>query len=223
MRGNWSPLNISTRRLVPSRVRKTTSPGRPSVTAPMSWARAPRGGGRGGARRGAGAPGGGGGADGEEFVLVGEIERVQAEELAGALDFFAHRDGGLLDADADAGLCGDFVQGSGQAAAGRVAQAANRAADGEHRRHQGVQRGGIALDGAVELQAFAPRQDGDAVLAEGATQEDAVAPPPPRGVRSGRPSPRRKAALKQSARAPPRARSFPVPWTASEPMSPPGK
>jgi len=37
MRGNWSPLNISTRRLVPSRVRKTTSPGRPSVTAPMSW------------------------------------------------------------------------------------------------------------------------------------------------------------------------------------------
>src|SRR3989338_4565124 len=42
-------------------------------------------------------------------------------------------------------------------------------------------------------------------------------------VASGRPSSRMKAALKQSGRAPPMARSFTVPWTASEPMSPPGK
>src|SRR3989338_734299 len=109
-----------------------------------------------------------GGDDGDELAFVGDVERVQAQELAGAMDFFAHRDGGLLDADADAGLCGDFVQGGGQAAAGRVAPAANRAADGGEGRHPGGAgprgggggggRGGLSREGGGR----APRGSGRA-------------------------------------------------------------
>lgn len=44
-----------------------------------------------------------------------------------------------------------------------------------------------------------------------------------RSVSSGSPSSRMKAMLRHSGCAPPIARSFTVPFTASEPMSPPGK
>src|SRR5450759_3089640 len=66
-----------------------------------------------------------GGHDGDEFAFVGDIERVEAEEFAGAADHFADGDGGLVEFDADFSEGGDFVDGAGQTAARGIAHAAD--------------------------------------------------------------------------------------------------
>ena len=61
-------------------------------------------------------------ADGEELALVGDVERVDAEQLAGGGDLAAHGDGRFLQAHAGAALVGDLVERGGEAAARGIAE-----------------------------------------------------------------------------------------------------
>ena len=65
------------------------------------------------------------GDEGDQPALVGDVERVEAEEAAGGAHVVGHRDVALADLDADPGRAGDLVQrwrparrGSGRAARG---------------------------------------------------------------------------------------------------------
>src|ERR1017187_10323818 len=118
-----------------------------------------------------------GGHDSDEFAFVGDIERVEAQQFAGAADHFADPDGGLGEFHTDPGKGGDFVEGAREAAARGVAHAADGGRGGEHVAHQGVQGGGIAFDGSVEADVLAFGEDGNAVIAEGAGEQHEVAGP----------------------------------------------
>ena len=61
---------------------------------------------------------------------------------------------------------GDLVQRRGQSAAGGVAQHVDVGAGGEHRRHQAVERRGVATQLGAELEALADAHHGDAVHAD---------------------------------------------------------
>ena len=64
--------------------------------------------------------------DGHQFSLVGNIERIKSQNLAGAFHFFARRNSLFPDLDADFGCRCDFIKCRGHTAAGRIAQAVNR-------------------------------------------------------------------------------------------------
>ena len=80
------------------------------------------------------------GTDRDQLALVGNIQRIEAEELAGGGHHGLHRNRLLVEHHADAGVAGDFVQRRRQAAARRVAQAAQAGAGGQHRGDQAVER-----------------------------------------------------------------------------------
>jgi len=72
--------------------------------------------------------------EGEELPLVRDVERVEAEDLAGAAHRLVHRDVPLDETDPDLRPDGDLVQRRRHAAARRVAENVDRfARDGEKR------------------------------------------------------------------------------------------
>ena len=103
---------------------------------------------------------------GHELALVGDVERVQAEHLAGGAHRARDRDRLLAQLDAHAGRGGDLVERRGQAAARRVAQDAHVRAGRDDRGHQPVQRLRVRGDLDLEVQALADAHDGDAVQAD---------------------------------------------------------
>ena len=174
MRGSCSPESMSTTRVPPMRVFMRTKPGWSSVTAPMIAAFSPKRmclhGGENGVgifRRD----------DGQELPFIGDVERVEPKDFAGAFDLFADRDLGFVKANADAGALRDFAQGAGDAAAGRVAQNVDVRGGGKHGVHQTVQRGGVAADLGFELESLAHRHDGDPVNRNFAADDDFVSGP----------------------------------------------
>ena len=62
-----------------------------------------------GAHRGQDAAGIGGGDDGEQLAFVRDVERIEAEDFAGAFDLLANRDAGFVEQHAYAGALGDFA------------------------------------------------------------------------------------------------------------------
>ena len=59
--------------------------------------------------------------DGYQFAFVGDIERIEAENLAGASDFLAQRYGRFLELESDTRLSGDFIERAGNPSSCRVA------------------------------------------------------------------------------------------------------
>ncbi len=118
MRGSCSPASQSTIRPPPKAVRISTKWFGSSTARPMAEdCRAERMGphGRdqpiGEFRRD----------DRHELAFVGDVERIEAEKLAGGGDFGAHRDRVLRDRKADAGLMRELVQRRRKAAARGIA------------------------------------------------------------------------------------------------------
>ena len=117
------------------------------------------------------------GADGDELALVGDVDGIDPEQLGRGGDLGAHRDVLLAHGHPDARLASDLVERGAQPAAGGIAQRVDLHAAFEQRRDEAVQRRGVALDGGLELEVLAARQDGDAVIAERAAHQDHVPRP----------------------------------------------
>ena len=122
-----------------------------------------------------GAVGLGGGEEADEAALVGDVERFEAEDFAGAADEFGDGHGGFVDGQGELGGLGDFHEGGGETAAGEIAQAVELEAGGEEGLHGGNERGAVALDGAFEGEVRACRHNGHTVTAEVAAEEDRIA------------------------------------------------
>src|SRR5208282_229539 len=112
--------------------------------------------------------------DCDQLAFVGDIERIQAEQLARTSDLFVNRQRAFLQFDPNLRTLRDFVQRAGDSASRRVAHAANVATYAKHLAHQGVQGGTVALDLSLELQSLALRQDRDAVIADRTAQQHLV-------------------------------------------------
>ena len=82
----------------------------------------------------------------DQFAFVGNIQRIEAEDLACAAHLFVDRDRILFEFDAGTGLCGKFVQRTRDTAPCGITQDVNGGASGEHRCDQRMQCGGVACD-----------------------------------------------------------------------------
>ena len=148
MRGNCSPNSTSTTRVPPIPVFISTIPGmitddfsdHLSVTPERMFTHLPEDG-RCGVRRD----------DGQQFALVGHIERIESQNLARPLDGVADRDLSFVDDHTDPAARCDFVQGRRYAAPCRVTQAVNLRAGVQHASDKRVERGRIALDTTLEF------------------------------------------------------------------------
>ena len=87
------------------------------------------------------------------------------------------RERGLVDLDADVRGARDLVRDAREAAARRIAHAADARARGEHGARERDERRGVALEPGLELEALAHRQDRDPVIADRARHEHAIARP----------------------------------------------
>src|ERR1017187_48767 len=113
--------------------------------------------------------------DGDELSLVGYIQRVQAQNFAGPAHAVVYDEGRFADGDARVRLHRDFIERAGEAAARGIAHHADIAGRSQDGSHQRVERRGVALDRAFEFEALAPREDGNAVVAERSAEDHDVA------------------------------------------------
>ena len=74
-----------------------------------------------------------GGDEDGEAAFVGNVERVEAEDFAGALHGFLHGDKRLFELDADVAVGGDFVQCRGASTAGQTVAVSLRMGDSNSR------------------------------------------------------------------------------------------
>ena len=87
----------------------------------------------------------------DEPAFVREIQRIEAEDLAEALDRFADRHAGFVDLDAASGGFGDLVEHRRDTAARCVAHEARARGRGQQRIDQSVQRCAVAVDRRVQM------------------------------------------------------------------------
>ncbi len=121
----------------------------------------------------------GGRHEGDEPALVGDVQRVEAQESAGVRDRLGDGDGAFTQPDSGAGGAGDLVEGGAETAPGGVAQHVDVRGDGQHGGHQVTQGRRVAGDLDAELQALPDAHDGHAVQADRAADDDGVARPGP--------------------------------------------
>ena len=97
------------------------------------------------------------GNDRDHPSLARDVERIQAEQLAGAADSFRDRDRALLDLDADPGIQRELVERRGQPSPRSVAEAVRVYARIEERGDERGQGRTVAFDRAFELQPLPDR------------------------------------------------------------------
>src|SRR5690606_28702736 len=109
-----------------------------------------------------------------EFPFVGHQQGVETEDLTRTLH--AGVDGylGLFDGDAHAAACGNLAQHGAQSSARRITQHVNLGAGFEQAGAKLVKRGRVASELAFKRQALTLRQDGHAMVAERAGNDDGV-------------------------------------------------
>ena len=115
--------------------------------------------------------------EGDEPAFVGDVERIEPEDLAGGGDGFADRDLAFVDRDREAARLGDLDQAAGEAAAGQVPEAMHIDAGIEERQDRRGHGGAVAGDRRLEAEALARRHDGDAVASDIAGENDDIAGP----------------------------------------------
>ena len=160
-------------RLPPNAVSTNTIPGGSVLTSPISTAASHPGTAR-SAASAASAPLRRD--EGHELALVGDVHRVDPEQLRGARDGRLHRDVALAHHHRHTrGAC-ELVQHRGDAAAGGVAQAAHVRPSGREQRVDGrPQRARVGLDVGVEVELAPGEHDRGTVLADRAGDDDPVA------------------------------------------------
>ena len=110
-------------RVPPSAVSSSTSPAGSARTSPSRTASAPSGCARSAASASSAASGGD---DRDQLALVRDVERVDAEDLAGGVDRRAHGQRALVEDDREPGRLGELVERGREPAPGRVAHPAQR-------------------------------------------------------------------------------------------------
>ena len=174
--GSCSPESRSRRRWLPMRVFSTSRPGSSADDRPDP----PR-------ALAAGLRADGGerlvhalaGHDREEAALAGDVERVEAQQLARALHLRAHRDLRLLEPDPDVRGDGDLAQGGGEPAARGVAEDVGVRHRVEQRPDRGDDRGGVGDERRLEVDPLPRRHHRDPVVPDRARHDHRVARPPP--------------------------------------------
>ena len=174
MRGSWSPASISTIRVVPSVERMVTRAGMaagysaddlriPSQRVLAHCAQH--------------LISDGGFYDRHQLTLVGDVQGIESQHLARALYFRSNRNGSFFQLNPDTRLGGNLVQGAGNTSARRITHAADFSRYRQHGSDERMQCSAIAGQRGLELQALALRHDADAVLADGAAEQDPVSRP----------------------------------------------
>ncbi|VXA84447.1 hypothetical protein AERO8C_170103 [Aeromonas veronii] len=106
--------------------------------------------------------------------LVGEIMGLETVEFAEAAHRIAHRNGGLLQLDGNAGGAAPLVEHGGEAAAGGVAQGVRGNACLQQRFYLWPEGGAVALEIGAQLQGVAGHQDAGTVAADIPRHQDGV-------------------------------------------------
>ena len=115
--------------------------------------------------------------DGHEATLGGDVERVDAEDLARPPDLLAGGHGTLVDDDRHVGGARHLVEDGRHAPAGRVAQAPHTGGGVQERIDERGEVGGVGLDVGLDVELPSGEHDRDAVVADGARNEHRVARP----------------------------------------------
>ena len=112
----------------------------------------------------------------QRLALVGDMQRIDAEQLRRRTHRFSHRHRQLVDDDADTTLLGHLVQRRRHTATRRILHRDDRARRAVERgANQCVDRRDVGLQVAVERQAVAPRHDRHPVVADRAGHDQNVA------------------------------------------------
>ena len=173
IRGRGSPTSISIILVPPNWVCISTMRAGSSRISPMIAASSPPSISRSAARAASAACGRD---HGQQFALVGDIDRIDAQDLAGALHDLAN--GHLLfpDRHAIAGVTRQLVQHGADSAARGVAHEAQVGSRGAlERGYQRRQGPRVRADLRLQVEVAARDQDGHAVIAQRAGAEDFVA------------------------------------------------
>jgi hypothetical protein len=104
-------------------------------------------------------------------------KRIDAEDLAGAVDLGTDRERGLVDRDAHFAGQGELGEHGGDAAPGRIAQAAHPVCRPQEVRDQPVQRRGVGLEVDLELELAAGDHDRHPVIPDRPGDEHSIAGP----------------------------------------------
>ena len=110
----------------------------------------------------------------EEFTFIGDIKRIETENLACSLDFFADRNFGFIEQHPHPRRLCNFAQRAGDASAGGIPQDVNIFTFIQDRLDETIERCGIAGNFRLEFQPFAHRHDGDAMHGDGSIDDDLV-------------------------------------------------
>ena len=172
IRGSGSPTSMSTIRVPPKLVRSTTMPSGSAAISPTAAAAAPDGCGAHRRQRGVGLVGGD---DRDDLALVGDVQRVDAEEVARAEHGRGDREARLVEHDGQVGVAGELVADRADATTGRVAQPARAGRGGEERLDEPVDRRGVGADVGLEGEVAAGQHHRHAVVADRARDEHPVA------------------------------------------------
>ncbi len=113
--------------------------------------------------------------DGDDLAFVGEIQRVQPEDLAYSTHSFANGQGVFFQTDSAATCLGELAEHGRHAAAGGVPHAVDVRASGEHGGDQPAQGLAIRLHTALQSQLAPGIDDGRAVVADVAVDQYHVA------------------------------------------------
>ena len=112
----------------------------------------------------------------DELTFVGDVQRVDAEDLAGAHDLGPHGHPVLDDRHAELGRQGDLVEHRGDPTTRGVSHAVQvLAASLQQRLGQRPQRRRVAADVGAQLQLAAGEHDRDAVITDRSGHQDLVA------------------------------------------------
>src|SRR5579863_858765 len=107
-------------------------------------------------------------------AFIRHVQRIEAENFAGALNNFIDRNRDFFQIDADLAVASNLVQGRRQAATGQVAQAVNLDSGIQECFDRGPDVVGVAENWGLELQSLAHGENCNAVTAEIAADDDHI-------------------------------------------------
>ena len=116
-----------------------------------------------------------GGNDRQELAFVGDVQRIDSEQVAGPGDRGIDGQGGLVQDHGEAGVVGELVADRPDAAPGRVPQPASRRGGREQRLDELGHGGGVGPDVRLESQVASRQHHRHPVVGNGAGDEDAIA------------------------------------------------
>ncbi len=162
---------MSTIRVPPNPVRSTTLSAGSVTISPTSAASAPSG-----CDRNASSPASGllRRDDGDELALVGDVQWVDAEQFAGAIDHGRHRKSLLFEQDPEAAGLGQLVAHGAYPAARRITHPSGGRGRRHQQLHQRADRGGVGGDVGLDGQIAPGEHHRHAVIAHRPRQQHLV-------------------------------------------------